>query len=66
MVDKRSEIFKNYIKGWFSIDVVAILPFEMMFKTSSNANSLVRIARIGKLYKLIKIFRLLRLVKLAK
>ena len=66
MVDKRSEIFINYIKGWFIIDVVAILPFEAMFATTSNANSLIRIARIGKLYKLIKIFRLLRLVKLVK
>jgi hypothetical protein len=50
--------------GWFLIDVVAIIPFDLMI--SADYNGLVRVARIGKLYKLIKITRLLRILKVIK
>jgi len=31
IVDDRSICFKEYMKGWFIIDVVAIMPFDLMF-----------------------------------
>ena len=52
------------MKGWFTIDILAILPLEHLIE--SDANALIRVARIGKLYKLVKITRLVRLVKLIK
>ena len=62
--DNRKDIAKNYLKGWFTIDILAILPLEHLIE--SDANALIRVARIGKLYKLVKITRLVRLVKLIK
>ena len=63
--DDRCVIAKEYLKGWFIIDLLAIIPFDLIFMTS-DLSSFVRVARIGKLYKLIKITRLLRLLKIFK
>ena len=63
-IDDRAKICTIYIKGWFFIDLIAILPLELII--ASDVNSLVRVARIGKLYKLIKITRLVRLIKVIK
>lgn len=78
MIDDRKEVAINYLRGWFTIDLVSIIPFESITSLISDnynnedsggqtkANSLVRITRISKLYKLAKIVKLLRLIKLAK
>lgn len=60
-------ICKNYLKGWFLIDLIAIFPMDYIIEQQENdLNQFVRITRIGKLYKLIKITRLVRLVKVIK
>jgi len=59
------------LTGWFSIDITAITPFDVILKAASDSseagstdvNGLVRFARIGRLYKLVKLTRLLRVVK---
>ena len=56
IVDRRSLIAINYIKTWFLIDIVSILPISQ-FMNTKNYSSLARIARLPKLYRLIKIFR---------
>lgn len=61
IIDDRKVICYQYLKGWFVIDLVAILPLDQIL--SSDVNQFVRIARVGKLWKLIKITRLLRLIK---
>ena len=70
IVDDRSVIACRYAKGWFLIDIVAIIPFDVLIKlfatASGNYNEMIRIARLGRLYKLVKITRLIRLVKLMK
>ena len=63
--DDRGIIAKEYMKGWFIIDLVAIIPLDIILMTS-DLNSFIRVARIGKLYKLVKITRLLRLLKIIK
>jgi hypothetical protein len=55
----------TYLKSWFLLDVLSILPLDMML-TGLNVNSLFRFARIGKLYKLIRMTRLAKLFKLLK
>ena len=65
MVDNRWVIGKAYLTGWFTVDVLAILPFDLIL-SSTNFNSLVRVAKIGKLYKLVKLTRLLRILKIMK
>jgi hypothetical protein len=71
--DNRSDIACKYLKGWFWIDFLAILPFEEIIKLvtdtsggSGGYNKLVRMSRLSKLYKLIKITRLIRLLKVLK
>ena len=64
MIDSRAELARIYVKSWFLIDVVAIIPMDLL--VSNDMNSLVRITRVGKLYKLIKVTRLVRLLKVFK
>lgn len=64
-IEDRKAIAKEYIKGWFFIDLVAILPFDLIL-SASGFNGLFRIARITRLYKLVKLTRLLRVIKLLK
>ena len=66
IIDCRKHISKGYLKGWFMVDVLAIVPFDMFFETSKESTHLVRFARIGKLYKLVKLTRLLRIIKFLK
>jgi len=68
LVESWKKIACSYIKSWFFIDLLAVLPFDIIMSTMSTgkANSFIRIARVSKLYKLVKITRLLRLMKIAK
>lgn len=73
LIEDRKEIAKEYLKQWFAIDLVAILPFDLIMKlftnegrSGGNLNSMVRIARLGKLYKLVKLMRLIRILKILK
>lgn len=66
MTDK-DKIAKEYIKSWFIIDFISILPIDYIMLSSSNqATILARFARIGKLYKLIRMIRLAKVLKLLK
>ena len=69
MIESRKKIAWSYLSTWFAIDFFAIIPFDLILSTVSNAdhlNSLVRVARMGKLYKLMKLMRLIRLLKVLK
>jgi len=66
MIDNRKEIAYNYLKGWFTIDILAILPFDYILALGNYDVKMVRIVRVGRLYKLVKLTRLLRILKLVK
>ena len=53
IVLSRKLIAKNYVKGWFFIDLISIFPVNLILQTKDYA-SLTRIARLPKLYRLIK------------
>ena len=57
IITDRWEIAKNYLTGWFWIDIFAIFPFDLCFQTQKDYSSLARIARLPRLYKLMKITR---------
>jgi hypothetical protein len=59
-------IAANYLTGWFMIDLISIIPFDLILMTSGSFNRIARFARIGKLYKLIKMFRMAKVLKIAK
>lgn len=66
LVDSHKQIAKAYCKGWFAIDVLAILPFDFLLDSAGDFNDIVRVARIGRLYKLVKLIKLLRLFRLIR
>ena len=68
VIDDRATIAKGYLKSWFLIDLLAILPFELIRRGGggSGMNDVVRLARIGRLYKLIKLTKLMRVFKIVK
>jgi hypothetical protein len=68
LVDKRKIIAETYIRSWFFIDLLAIVPFDMFFQNSESGdmNKIIRITRIGRLYKLLKLMRLVRIIKMLK
>ena len=65
-ITNHKMIARQYLTGWFVIDVMSIFPFDVVLEGNSNANSLIRVARIGKMYKVIRLFRLIKILKLVK
>ena len=68
LVQSRKRIAKEYVRSWFFIDLVAIIPFDLLFMNSSqnDLNKIARITRIGRLYKLVKLMKLVRIIKVLK
>jgi hypothetical protein len=54
------------VTGWFFVDLLSIIPFDLILMTTGSFNRLARFARIGKLYKLIKMARMAKVLKIAK
>jgi potassium voltage-gated channel Eag-related subfamily H protein 7 len=60
-VGDAGAIAANYMKGWFTIDLVSILPFDSVgLIMNSDAISKFKAARIIRLMRLLKLLRLLR------
>mmetsp|Transcript_24636 Transcript_24636/g.38290 ORF Transcript_24636/g.38290 Transcript_24636/m.38290 type:complete len:163 (+) Transcript_24636:1102-1590(+) len=66
LIDDRKVISKNYLRGWFFIDLFAIIPFEFLLNSTAEFNHIVRVTRVGRLYKLIKLTKLLRILRIMK
>ncbi|OQR83157.1 voltage-gated ion channel superfamily [Achlya hypogyna] len=69
IVDEFPLIAKQYLRGWFTIDLASIFPFEMFSSndadsTAPPSNSLVilRILRVLRIMKLMRVFRANRIV----
>lgn len=65
LIDEHRVIAKDYMQSWFFIDIVSIIPFDLIFMFG-NFNRLARVARIGKLYKIIRMTRMVRMLKIVK
>lgn len=65
LIDDPKVIACTYLKGWFLVDFVSILPVDLIFNIGGFTHML-RVARIGKLGKLVKLTRLLRVLKILK
>lgn len=65
LIDDRKEIAKFYLSGWFTIDLLAIIPFDRIMN-AADFNQLARVARVGRLYKLVKLTKLFRILKVMK
>jgi hypothetical protein len=59
--DDRSFIAKEYLKGWFWVDILTILPFDLLFQ-GTNYNTIARFFRIGRLYRLVRLTKLQKIL----
>lgn len=65
VIEDRATIAKDYLKGWFAVDLIAILPFDLM-ASSGESTRLVRMSRLGRIYKILKLIKLVRFFKLQR
>lgn len=72
MISDKKVIARNYLSGWFFIDLISILPFDKMIKVKTkNTNSLqlvkmTRLSRISKFIRLMKVVRMTKMLRLCK
>ena len=61
----RCEIAKDYLNFWFWVDLIAILPFDLIFSAGGTAQ-LIRFLRLGRIAKILKLLKLMRLLRIQK
>ena len=61
-ITSPSKIRRNYIKSWFSLDLISSVPFDLITNAMQSGGkvSLLRMARIVRLIRLVKLLRILR------
>ena len=65
VVRNHSKILKRYASGWLPLDVVSVLPFDLLVAADvfggDNFNpSVLRTIRLIRLLRLLKLFRILK------
>ena len=58
----RKAIAKNYMKGWFFLDIFSCMPIDYI--SNYGANELAKIMRVSKLQKLFKLLKIPRFLKI--
>jgi hypothetical protein len=66
LVDKRTTIICHYLRTWFLIDLLSIIPFQYMIVESGSYGRLLRLTRVSKLFRMIKLLRLFKMTKFMK
>jgi hypothetical protein len=60
----------SYLKGWFALDLLSILPFEFIQYAAGDSRlasfQLLRFFRLTRLFKLLRVFRASRKLQQAK
>lgn len=64
LVKNHKKIIITYLKTWFIVDLVSVLPINQMTSTSFAYNKITRISRLPKLYRLVKLTKLLRMTRM--
>lgn len=65
LVVSKKKIAKNYLSGWFWIDFLSVIPFELFFP-ESKYNSLAKLIKVARLYRLLKLTKLMRILKILR
>ena len=68
MEHRHKKIAEKYLKGWFLIDLVATIPFQLIEFAWDNAedSKLLRFARLPRITRMVRILRLLKMFRIAK
>ena len=66
-ISDKSEIAKSYIKGWFFIDLLTSLPFQILERIGDSSalgnTKMLRIMRLPRLLRFLKMAKLIRFLK---
>jgi len=66
IISRPSLIARNYLFGWFPVDVISVIPFDLLsvIADSSDMGNLkaLRVIRVLRLIKLARVFRVSRLL----
>jgi potassium voltage-gated channel Eag-related subfamily H protein 7 len=69
-ISDKKTIAKIYLKSWFIIDFLSIVPFDdifaVLYVNLGESNMLIRMTKIPKIYKIIRLLRLVKLIKVLK
>ena len=65
---RHKQIAKQYLKGWFIIDLIATIPFQLIELAwqQSDDVKLIRFTRVPRIYRIVRILRLLKMFRMAK
>ena len=70
VVDSYRVIARKYITSWFVLDLIACIPFQIIFRTEQQSNGgynkLLRLMRLPRLYRMLRIIRLFKIVKMVQ
>lgn len=67
IIDDRKVIAKNYLSGWFTVDLLACIPFGLLGTAfTSSGRDKADMAKLRTNLKLIKLIKLLRILKIVK
>ena len=58
-----NEIRKNYVRGWFTIDLISSIPWDVISTSFMDTGQRMHGVRMLKILKLIKLLRITRLAK---
>jgi hypothetical protein len=66
-VRDRKMIVRHYLRGWFSIDLISILPFDVVaWAMQDGALGKMKVLRIIRLMRLLKLVRIMRASRIFK
>ena len=64
LIMEPAKIARNYLRGWFVLDLVATFPFDLALPPDDGMHqSSFRFIRLAKLVRLTRLLRLLRMMK---
>merc|ERR1712072_419191 len=58
LVISRKAIARNYVRGFFAIDLVSTIPFDKLLQNVGRETKLIRVVRLFRLAKLVKLLNL--------
>ncbi|KAK6172039.1 hypothetical protein SNE40_018005 [Patella caerulea] len=50
-------IAMNYIKGWFLLDLLAAIPFDLLYAFQVNTGTLIHLLKVARLLRLARLFQ---------
>ena len=67
LVTDKKTVAKKYLKFWFWLDLLSIIPFDLiLLKSSKDFGNMAKFTRMGKLYKMIRMLRMVKMIRLLK